>query len=265
MIGRCLILLLISYECIAQTYVGPSYQAMGQAGTALQGIYSLTANPAGLASLDHIAVNLGYQQHFLSADISTQAALLGGPTGLGVWGVMLRRYGIDGAYHDTKANFAFAKQFGPRLSIGMSASYHQLYVPAYLSAYSLSVDVGVQCHLGQGGTIGLQYTNVSRADYGSTVYSTIPSFVRVGFSYPLSTATFTVDVAYRRENRVGGHMGLAYWIGDILCLRGGLSVNPMQQHAGFGIRWYRFLFDTAATFHPRLGMSPQIGLGYAFQ
>ena len=237
---------------------------MGQAGTALEGIYSITANPAGLAGLEDIAMSVGYEHHFFTTDITTQAALLGIPTRLGTWGMVVRRYGMDGAYHDTQAGFAYARRFGPHLSAGMSASYHQLYIPKYLSVYSFAVDMGVQYHFEQGSTLGLQYTNVGDADYGATVYGTIPSFVKVGFSYPLAMVTLAADLAYRFEHSLSGHLGIAYWIGDVLCLRGGLSVNPMQQHAGFGFRWQQFVFDAAATFHPRLGMSPQIGVGYAF-
>ncbi len=263
MIGRCLILLLISYESVAQTYVGPNLQAMGHTGTALEGIYSLTANPAGLAGLTHIAITVNDQRHFFTPDITTQAALLGMPTRPGTWGLLVRRYGMGGAYHDTKAGLAFARRFGPRLSAGMLASYHQLYIPKYLSVYSFTVDMGIQYHFERGSTIGLQYTNVGAADYGATVYGTIPSLIKVGFSYPLAAVTLAADLAYRFEDSLSGHLGVAYWLGDIVCLRGGLSVNPMQQHAGFGFRWQRFMFDTAATFHPQLGVSPQIGVGYA--
>src|SRR3546814_20582292 len=104
---------------------------MGQAGTALEGIYSITANPAGLAGLEDIAIRVGYQHHFFTTDITTQAALLGVPTRLGTWGLVVRRYGMDGAYHDTKVGFAFARRFGPHLPVGMSAGYHQLYLPNY--------------------------------------------------------------------------------------------------------------------------------------
>lgn len=264
MIGRCLLLLLISYESIAQTYVGPNQQAMGNTGTALEGIHSLTANPAGLTGLSGIDVYLGYQRHFFSTAIATQAALLGIPTRLGTWGVAVRRYGMDGAYHDTRAGLTFARRFGPRLSVGMTANYHQLYIPTYLSVYSFAVDMGIQYRFDQGSIIGLQYTNIGEADYGAVVHGTIPTFIKVGFSYPLATVILAADLAYRFENQLSGHLGIAYWIDEIFCLRGGLSVNPMRQHAGFGFRWRRFMFDAAATFHPRLGMSPQIGVGYAF-
>ena len=237
MIGRCLLLLLISCESFAQTYIGPSHQAMGETGTALEGIYSLTANPAGLAGLDGIAVSLAHQHHFFSTDITTQAALLGVSTRLGVLGVAVRRYGIDHAYHETRAGFTFAKRFGPRVSLGMSASYQQLYIPNYLSVYAFAVDMGAQYHFDKGSAIGFQYTNVGNAEYGASVYGTIPSFVKIGFSYPLASVIVAADVAYRFENSVSGHLGIAYWIGDLFCVRGGLSVNPMRQLSGFGCLW----------------------------
>ena len=264
MIGRCLILLLISYKSLAQTYVGPSYQAMGYTGTALQGIYSLTANPAGLMGLERIVVSLDYQHHFLTTDITTQAALLGMPTRLGTFGLAVTRYGLKRAYDETKAGLSFARQFGPRFSVGMSASYHQLYIPSYLHTFSLSVDMGMQYRFEQGPIVGFQYTNLGNAGYGADVYGSIPSFVRVGVSYPLKGVTIAGDVAYRMERALGGHLGVEYSVGEILCLRGGVSINPMQQHAGFGVRWLHFEFDAAATFHPRLGTSPQIGICYAF-
>src|SRR5690606_28451917 len=126
MVRGCLIILLISSKSLAQTYVGPSYQAMWQTGTALEWIYSLTANPSGLTGVDRLALSFGYQHHFFTTDITTQAALLGVPTPLGTWGLLMRRYGLGGAYEDIQAGLAFAKQFGPRLSLGMLVNYHQL-------------------------------------------------------------------------------------------------------------------------------------------
>lgn len=264
MVGRCIILLLISYESMAQTYVSPSYQAMGCTGTALQGIHSLTANPAGLVGLERATVSLGYQQHFLTSEITTQAALLGIPTRLGTFGATGYRYGLSGAYDDITGGLAFAKGFGPSLSIGMMANYHQLFVPRYLVVYSFSVDVGVQYRLADHATIGLQYTNVGHADYGEDVYGFLPAHIRVGGSYRLGLVDMALDAVYRFQQEPGAHVGLAYRIAAPLSLRGGLSVNPMAQHAGFGIHWQGFAFDAAATFHPRLGTSPQIGISYAF-
>lgn len=264
MISRCLILLLISYESLAQTYVGPNYQAMGFTGAALEGIYSLTANPAGLVGVEHPTGSINYQHHFFSPDVTTQAALLGLPTRYGVFGLMLNRFGLKSAYRDVKAGFSLAKHLGPRFALGLSANYHQLRIPSYLNVSSITVDVGMQYRLPKNAIIGLQYTNVGSASYEPGVYGIIPAYVKAGISYPFSAVIVVAEMVYRLTHTLGGHVGMEYAIGDLLYLRGGLSVNPLQQHAGFGLRWQHVTLHTATTFHPRLGATPQIGLCYAF-
>ncbi|WP_139215852.1 PorV/PorQ family protein [Parapedobacter composti] len=266
MISRWPILLLISFGCNAQTYLGPRYQAMGHTGAALQGIYSLTANPAGLAGMDRPMATITHQYHFLTTDIATQQAMLGLPTRLGTFGVAASRYGIQQGYQELRGGFTLAKRFGPQFSVGLSTVFHQLFIPYYLTNRSFSVDLGVQYALEQGTAVGFQYTNIGSARYGQDIYGTIPAYAIFGISHPMGEVRLSADAAYRSEEEVlSGHLGLEYQIGTVLCLRGGLSVNPVLQHAGFGIVWRHFVFDAAATFHPRLGTSPQIGVCYAFR
>jgi|SRR5690606_14435431 len=264
MIGRCLILLLISCDSLAQTYLGPTYQALGFTGAALRGIYSLTANPAGLAGLERPTVSVNYQHHFLSADIRTQSALVGLPTRFGVFGMGMVRHGLSGAYSDTRGGLSYAKPFGHRLSVGLTANYHQLYIPAYVNVSAVSMDVGIQCHLPDGSVAGVYYTNVGGVTYGGEVYGVIPSFLKAGLSYPLPNVVVVAEMAYSNMHRLSGHFGIDYGLGDIVHLRGGLSLNPLRQYAGLGICWQQFILDAAATFHPQLGTSPQIGVCYAF-
>ncbi|PPL04220.1 hypothetical protein [Parapedobacter indicus] len=265
MIGRCLLLLLISCESLAQTYIGPNYQAMGSTGTALEGIYSLTANPAGLVGVERPTASVNHQHHFFSNDVTTQAALLGVPTHLGSFGLALNRFGLKAAYNDLKASFSFAKRLGPQLALGLSTSYHQLHIPSYINVSALSVDVGMQYRFPKGIMIGMQYTNVGKATYRQAVYGTIPAYVKAGISYPWPQVVVAAEMEYRlTHHALDGHFGVEYTIADLLSLRGGVSVNPLQQHAGFGLRWQHFILDAAATFHPRLGTTPQIGISYAF-
>lgn len=264
MIGRCLILLLISYESIAQTHLGPRYQAMGYTGTALQGIYSLTANPAGLTGMEHPTANVSYQHHFLTTDITTQTALLGVPTRLGMFGLALNRYGLQGAYDESKAGFAYAKSFGPRFSAAMFLNYHQLRIPNYGSNHTFSMDMGLQYQAADYLHVGVHYANVGNTAYDNDAYGVIPSFIRIGASYRLDKVVIASDAAYQSNGLLDGHFGVEYGLVETLYLRGGLSFNPMQQYAGFGVVWRNLVFDAAATIHPRLGTSPQIGVCYAF-
>lgn len=263
MIGRCLILLLISANAYAQTYTGARYQAMGATGTALQEIYSLTANPAGLTALVRTTAHIAHQYHFLSAEITSQTALLGIPTRLGSFGLAAHRYGLQGTYDEIRAGFAYAKRFGRELSLAVRINVHQLGISDYGTTRTFSADMGLQYHTPQGLIIGLHYQNVGGLNYDDG-YGTIPSSVRLGASYRLDKVTVTSDVVYDRFHATNAHLGLEYAIISSLLLRGGLSVHPLQQHAGFGLAWGRMIVDVTATFQHYLGMSPQIGISYAF-
>ncbi len=261
MVGRCLILLLISYESIAQTHLGPRYQAMGNTGTALQGIYSLTANPAGLTGVERLTANIAYQHHFLNTDITTQTALLAIPTPLGAFGFLANRYGLKEAYDENRFGIVYAKPFGPRFSMAMAVNYHQLRVPNYVNNRTFSVDIGVQYQL-ESTTMGMYSTNVAGARYDHDAYGVIPSTLRLGISHRMDKVLVASDATYRFDGALDGHIGAEYSPREILHLRGGLSLNPLQQYAGFGVVWSSLVFDIAATFHPRLGTSPQIGICY---
>lgn len=237
---------------------------MGSTGAALEGIYSLTANPAGLVGVECLTASVNYQHHFFSEDVTTQAALLGIPTRLGTFGLALNRFGLKAAYNDLKAGFSFAKRLGPRIALGLTASYHQLHIPSYINVSALSVDVGMHYRFPDGIVIGMQYTNVGKATYRQEVYGAIPAYAKMGIRYPWPRVMIAAELVYRFIHRLGGNFGVEYNVGDLVYLRGGVSVNPLQRHAGFGLRWQHFTFDAAATFHPQLGTTPQIGLCYAF-
>jgi len=264
MVTRWLLLLLIATDSLAQPRLNPRYQAMGNAGVALQGLYNVVANPAGLANLTHATVGLAYLRHAYMADLTSHLAMAGFPCRLGTFGIAADRYGLRGTYRSLVVGFSFVRSFGPQLSLGLTTRYHQLWVPTYLQAAAVSVDAGVQYRMRDGTIVGLHAVNVGQATYGGRVYGTIPAGLGIGISQQLEQVTLTADGWYRPTQPVSGHFGLEYRLAAILCLRGGLSLQPLQQHAGFGLGWGGFDLDVGAVFHPQLGMSPQIGLSYAF-
>ncbi|WP_257656993.1 hypothetical protein [Parapedobacter lycopersici] len=263
MIGRWLILLLISTKAYTQTYTGTRHQAMGGTGTALQEIYSLTANPAGLTRLDQVVVHVAYRQHFLSTEITGQTALLGIPTRLGNMGVRIHRYGLQDAYEALHGGVVYAKPLGPKLALAISVNFHQLRIPAYRVDRSFSADAGLQYHIREDLVVGIHYQNIGNMGY-ERVYGVVPSTLRIGVGYQLGKVILTSDAVYDLTRTLDGRAGLEYALTAALWLRGGFSLYPLQQYAGFGLAWDHMVVDVATTFHPRLGISPQMGISYAF-
>lgn len=262
---RVLILILLSFKAKGQIKYSPRFTGIGNTGTALQDAYSLTNNQAGIANLRSPVLSFSFEKPFLGMDIGSQSALFVFPTRLGVLGYAIRNYGIPKAYNNLKSGLSLARMFGPQLAMAITINHHHLRILKYGSDNMLSIEFGVQYILKEKWIIGAHIDNLGRFSYENKDYYTIPTLLRLGNSYQLSDQVLiSIDGKYLLDESFDGNIGIEYSIVQWLKLRGGVSVNHFQQYVGFGFGYQSFLFDAAATIHPRLGVSPQIGLSYVF-
>lgn len=256
--------MIISPVC-AQTVTGGRFLAMGNTGAALEGVYSLNVNQAGISGLQRPTVALLYQNHFFNTDIHTQAAMLGVPTRLGVFGVAANRYALTGAYTETRVGFVYGRRFGKDFAVALGFNYHQLRIPNYGGSVAMSVDIGLQYRVTQQMIVGVHYANLGDLGYDTDAFSIVPSVVRGGATYDFAdVVSISADMVYHLDDRLDTRVGLEYRLAEWFCFRGGISLNPMQQYVGFGVQRDQIMVDLTAAFHGRLGMSPQISVAYAF-
>jgi len=239
---------------------------MGNTGTALQGLESLTSNAAGIVNITTPAAGVYYQEHFLNTDIGTKGFLVAVPSKLGVFGLHASNYGIGGTYSELKAGVSYAKAFGHHLYTALTVNYHQISVTNYGDSKAYSLDVGLQYRIDPNWLIGVLLANPGYAAYDYSVYAVIPVQLRLGTSYQLHDGlTLTADVErilYRQKTDV--RTGLEYKPSAFVSFRGGIGFNEFTQFCGFGLLYKKMLLDIAAVIHPRLGVSPQLLLTYAF-
>jgi hypothetical protein len=260
-----LVLLFCFSTAKGQVNPGARFTGMGNTGTALQDVSSLSTNPAGIANLKSPIIGLGFEEVFLGVDIQSQHALAVFPTRLGVLGYAVHNYGISNVYSSLKSGLSMAKMFGPQLAMAITINYHRLQIPSYGSDNTFSVEFGVQYIIKEKWIIGAHIDNPGRFGFQSQDYYTIPTVLRLGNSYQFSDQVLiSIDSKYYLNKNFDGSLGLEYSLIEWLKLRGGISVNHFQRYIGFGFGRQSFLFDAAAVLHPRLGVSPQIGLSYAF-
>lgn len=265
MIYRIVFFLLFALDTQAQLSTGPRFTAMGKTGTALQDPYSLYSNPAGIANLKNPFTAISIEDHFFGNDIHSQSVMLVYPTRLGVLGYRIQNYGIQSAYGELTSGISFARIFGDQFSLALRLNYHQLKIPNYGSSVTFSVDFGAQYYLSDIWILGIQFENPGNFKPNGDHYTQIPKQFHLGTSYRFSEQVLVaVDGRYSGKGKADASLGLEYAIVEWLKLRGGLSLNQFQHYAGFGFGYNRFLFDTAVTVHPSLGISPQIAIGYSF-
>lgn len=249
----------------AQENRGGRFTGMGNAGTALQDVYSLVSNPAGITTLKSPTASLSFERPFLGLDVKSQSALLAFPFRLGVLGYAINSYGIPGAYSNLKTGLSLARMFGPQLSLAITMNYHQLKIPSYGSNKTFSLEIGAQYIVNENWIIGAHIDNPGSFGFKNENYYIIPTLLHLGNSYQFSEQVLiSIEGKYLFNENFDGSLGIEFSMVDWMKLRGGISVNHFQQFVGFGFAYQGFLFDTATTIHPRLGISPQISLSYVF-
>lgn len=248
----------------AQENFGPKITALGTAGVALQDVWSAKKNQAGIAALTRPTVAAGYENRFGLKELSTKSAVFALPIKNYAIGAAFQSYGVD-AYNEIKTGLSLAKSFGTKLHIGVGLNYHQLSISNYGNANTFSIEVGLQYQIFPKLWLASHIANPNQSKYGDNTDETIPTHLQFGGTYVFSdqlliTSEFETELNYGSDFKTG----IEYKIIKFVALRGGISVNPFKQYAGFGVNYQKVNIDFAVASHPILGYSPQISLGYGF-
>lgn len=259
-----LIFSLISLSVSAQLSSGARIVAMANAGVALQDVWSLTENQAGIAELKGPIVSAGYEQRFFDKDLNSQSLVFVLPIAKSVFGATFQKYGIS-SFNEQKVGLTYAKHYGTNLNLAVNLNFHHLNISSYGSANTFSTEVGMQYKLSKTLLLGAHIANPNRSNYNKDVNVSIPVSMQLGFAYLISDEvllvnTFIKTLGYATDFKVGGEYKVIRW----LSLRGGVSMNPFKQFAGVGFNYQHISVDIATTSHTILGYTPQLAMSYAF-
>ena len=241
--------------------------AMGEAGVGMGGkLNDLLGNPASLGFVSRPTILLGHRYFFNQPDINLQTLQMAFPIKKHGLAVALGHFGIEGAYRDLMMGVYYAKCFGPDLSIGIGLKRQHLFIPAYVDEESYFLDFGAQYRISEKLFLGVLLEQLNLSGNRYQVQDYLQSNFGAGLYYLFDKQLgFAFDVAYNRISGMFFKSGLEYYlVPDHFSLRLGLISKDLIPASGFGISRNRFSLDLGSSFHPRLGMSPQIDLSYAF-
>lgn len=249
---------------LAQISPGPKSLAMGSSGTALQDVWSLQHNPAGIAQLNRPVFALAYQRHFSDQELTTQKAVLAIPINKHVVGLSFHRYGIN-EYLEQTSILAYSKNFSGSMGLSIAVKHHQLSVIKYGSERIFSIDAGMQFRLNEKLWIASHISNPAKITLHDNQASHLPVSLSIGVSYVFSDKVFILsDIQKVLNSGLNPKIGIEYSLVKFFAIRGGLSVNPFKQYGGFGLNYNRFGLDLAMSSHQHLGYSPNLAFSYEF-
>ncbi len=259
-----LILLLYSFLANAQTNSSPRFTALGSTGVALQDVWSMQYNQAGIAGLTKSVASASFERVFAGVELSNQSAVAVIPFKQNVFGVSFYNYGFS-AYNEQKIGLAYAKKFGDKLFAALNFNFHQLKISQYGIAQTFSAEGGIQFKPGEKLCLGAHISNPSQSGYNKEASASIPVNIEFGASFILSSKLLlNTGFITVLNSAADARAGLEYAVLDWFALRGGLSVNPGKQYLGFGLNYQKLHFDFAASSHQSLGYTPQVALAYEF-
>ncbi|MBA3648005.1 MAG: hypothetical protein H0W62_05555 [Chitinophagales bacterium] len=243
--------------------VGGRNAAMGNASVTLSDAFSVFNNQAGMAFLQGFSAGLFTQRNFGISELSFSAGGVTLPTKSGVFGLSAGYFGFSG-YNEKKAGLAYSRLFGSKISGGIQIDYLGTSISEYGNASAFTFEAGLIVKVSDHFTTGAHVFNPVRINSGFA-NEKIPTTFNLGVSYaPNSKVLIASEIAKDIDFPVHFRAGIEYQVIEVLYLRAGIETKPSQYTFGFGINLDQLKIDFASSYHPVLGVTPQISLSYTF-
>ncbi|RZK44108.1 MAG: hypothetical protein EOO90_00155 [Pedobacter sp.] len=250
---------LVVFICSAQNNQGGRLTAMGATGAAVKDLWGVAANPANIVGHPTPSLQITYQLNAISKDLSTQALAFVFPINKQAIGIHTQRYGMA-EYQSNSIALILAKEFGPKLSLGIRGTYHQLRISGYGSTTAASIDVGIAYQLSDRVMLGYFLNNPSRSDYIANSAISIPTVGHLGISLQASDKLLLSG----RINKENFALGFDYQLVSIFSIRSGISLSPLTHYFGIGLVHNKFIVDLTYLKNSQFTHTPQLSFGYAF-
>lgn len=223
---------------------------------------SLVLNPAAIATA-----------HTLQACVSLNSGTFGVPelrsrsfvalvplTSVSV-GVGIRRFGFD-LYKETSLIAGMAGRVQEALDVGLGVELRNVSIHHYGSQTLPLVTIGMQCGISENIVLGGRITNIHGASIGQN-RERLPRVVGVGLSY-LPVPGFLASAEVEKDTRwpVTVKCGVELQIVSPLWIRAGIASDPSVWAIGGTLRASLAEFTYGGSFHPALGWTHCVELGF---
>lgn len=259
------VLALMLPVCVnAQINSGARISALGGAGVAIQDIWSVQKNQAGLSGSLKPMIAFNYEQRLLTEEVSAQSAMVSMPMKSNVFALGFQQYGFS-AYNQQKISLGYARQLGPAISAGIGFNYNQIRIAGYGSSQILTADAGFQYAANKRLVFGAHISNPANSQLSDNASVALPMALAIGAACTFSDKVMvTTEIEKVLEFNTSLKFGIEYTLAKWVALRGGISSAPFRQYGGIGFIFQQLRFDSTISSDITTGFSPQAGLSYEF-
>ncbi|MEM9835321.1 MAG: hypothetical protein AAF828_02385 [Bacteroidota bacterium] len=268
--GLCTLILLAclvnpGYELAAQNGVPPLAgnrgRALGGTGLTFRDAYAAWSNPAGLAGIKKLGINLAGEQRFGLSELQLVSLGAGLKAGSGGFGLTVQSFGFS-TLRENRIGLAYGRSFTARFRGGVELVGLNTSVENYESRFAATFGIGLQVDVLPNLMVGFRGFSLLRVETAEDEF--LPQLLAVGIGYrPNEKLVLLAEVHQDLDFPARFRGGMEYAISEQLDLRIGVASGPTELSFGAGFFATDHLrIEVAASYHETLGLTPGVGLAY---
>ena len=245
--------------------IGPRSASLGHASSCLNDVWSSRNNQGSLGFVRQNEVGAFYENRFFVKELSQSGFAAAVPLKKGTFGFSYTSLGYK-LYRESQVTLAYGMKLSENISAGIAFDYLNTKIAdIYGQANAFTGSFGLTAKLLPQILVSTHIYNPFRAKITNYNNEKIPTIYKFGAQYIFSTKVFLVMEAEKTSaQKINIKGGIEYKPSSLIYIRAGGSSYPTQASFGFGFNYNGLKIDMSSSYHSILGLSPQIGLRYAF-
>lgn len=245
--------------------IGPRSAALGHASSCLYDVWSTRNNQGSLGFLRQAEVGAFCENRFFVKELTQSGFAAVMPISKGTFGVSYSSLGYK-LYRESQASLSYGMKLSENISAGVAIDYLNTKIAdIYGQANAVTGSVGLTAKLLPNIVVSSHIYNPFRAKITNYNNEKVPTIFKFGAQYIFSKKVFLVAEAEKTSlQKINIKAGIEYKPSSLVYIRVGGASYPTQAAFGVGVNYNGLKIDISSMYHSVLGISPQIGLSYAF-
>lgn len=245
--------------------IGPRSAALGHASSCLFDVWSTRNNQGSLGFVRKAEVGAFYENRFFVKELTQTGFAAAIPIKKGTFGISYSNLGYK-LYRESQTTLSYGMKLSENISAGIGFDYLSTKIgDIYGKANAFTGSIGLTAKILPQIIVSTHVYNPFRAKITNYNNEKIPTIFKFGAQYIFSKKVFLVAEAEKTSaQKINIKGGIEYNPSDLIYIRVGGSSYPTQAAFGIGVNYNGLKIDMSTSYHSILGLSPQIGLSYAF-
>lgn len=245
--------------------IGARSAALGHASSCLYDVWSTRNNQGSLGFVRRAEVGAFYENRFFVKELTQSGFAAAMPIKKGTFGLAYSSLGYK-LYRESQASLSYGMLLGQNISAGIAIDYINTKIAdIYGQANAFTGSLGLTARITPQVVVSTHIYNPFRAKITNYNNEKVPTIFKFGAQYIFSKKVFVIAEAEKTSaQKINIKGGIEYNPSSLIYIRVGGASYPTQASFGVGVNYNGLRIDVSSMYHSVLGVSPQIGLSYAF-